>query len=281
MHYLISLKGGRFLVEDEGIVKIVEVSLPYPDCEYKGVRGSENIFEGLGLSYTSSGRKEDAIQEVLAGRDEMPIKTFITEAKKFLPAHRHERYEAYKREQAKLHRQWIKEDKIRERDCVSYYLGQYFDADSVYNLLNTLKFNFKATAGEDDIYLMLEVAHKREVSFEQVKEIANAFYSLTPYKEGHFKFFKDVFSSAVGKSPCIILYTLKDDFPVADLLYAPHLLVSIDDTTYGHNFTNCSEEKFEYGKKVIFTYTEENINYKKGKDNIFLQYTEFKEKYGE
>lgn len=125
------------------------------------------------------------------------------------------------------------------------------------------------------------VAHKREVSFEQVKEIANAFYNLTPYNEGSFKFFKDVFSSAVGKSPCIILYTLKDDFPVADLLYAPHLLVSIDDTTYGHNFTNCSEEKFEYGKKVIFTYTEENINYKKGKDNIFLQYTEFKEKYGE
>lgn len=281
MHYLISLKGGRFLVEDEGVVKIVEVSLPYPDCEYKGTRGSENIFERLGLSYTSSGRKEDAIQEVLAGKDEMPIETFITEAKKFLPAHRHERYEAYKRERAKLRRQWIEEDKIRERNCVFYYLSQYFNKDSVYNLLNTLKFNFKVVAGKDDEYLMLKVAHKREVSFEQVKEIVNAFYNLTPYNEGSFKFFKDVFSSAGGKSPCIILYTLKDDFPISDLLYAPHFLVSIDDTTYNHNFTNCSEEKFEYGHKFTFTYTKDSVNYKKGKDNIFLQYTEFKEKYGE
>ena len=281
MHYLISLKGGRFLVEDEGVVKIVEVSLPYPDCEYKGTRGSENIFERLGLSYTSSGRKEDAIQEVLAGKDEMPINTFITEAKKFLPEHRYERYEAYKRERAKIRRQWIEEDKIRERDCVFYYLSQYFNTDSVDNLLNTLKFNFKAIAGEDDEYLMLKIAHKREVSFEQVKEIANAFYNLTPYKEGSFKFFKDVFSSVEGKSPCIILYTLKDDFPVSDLLYAPHLLDSIDDTTYNHNFTDYSEEKFEYGHKFTFTYTKDSVNYKKGKDNIFLQYTEFKEKYGE
>lgn len=58
---------------------------------------------------------------------------------------------------------------------------------------------------------------------------------------------------------------MKDDFPVSDLLYAPHLLDSIDDTTYNHNFINCSEEKFEYGHKFTFTYTKDSVNYKKVK----------------
>lgn len=113
MHYLISLKGGRFLVEDEGVVKIVEVSLPYPDCEYKGVRGSENIFERLGLSYTSSGRKEDVIQKILAGRDEMPIKTFITKAKKF--TEKNNKYKAYIAEKKQAEEKLLKEqDQVKK-----------------------------------------------------------------------------------------------------------------------------------------------------------------------
>ena len=123
MHYLIALKGGRFLVEEDGKVKIVEVQLPYLDCEYKGVRGSENIFERLGLSYTSSCRKEDAIKKVLAGRDEMSIKTFITEAKRFTEKNNKYKEYIYKKQQAEEYKAKIEREIDFVFDTLESYLG--------------------------------------------------------------------------------------------------------------------------------------------------------------
>lgn len=280
MHYLISLKGGRFLVEDEGVVKIVKASLPYPDCEYKGVRGSENIFERLGLSYTFSGHKEDAIQKVLAGREEMSIKTFITEAKKF--TEKNNKYKAYieEKKQAKLNAERVEKEKRETEKAKGYLvksLCRYFDFDAVNTLLNNLGYDLDVVSQEEDVFLMLGVEHKREVTFEQIKEIAHAFYNLSPSMEGSFSFFKDVFSSGMGKYPCIILYSLKDDFDVDDLFLNPFILESIYEVNYDWDFTNCEVEDFAHGQKVTFTYEEGNKYYREYEDNIFLQYIEYKE----
>lgn len=279
MHYLISLKGGRFLVEDEGVVKIVKVSLPYPDCEYKGVRGSENIFERLGLSYTSSGHKEDAIQKVLAGREEMSIKTFITEAKKF--TEKNNKYKAYiaEKKQAKLNVERAEKEKRKTEKIKGHLvksLCQYFDFNAVNTLLSNLDYDLSVVSQEEDIYLMLGVEFKREVTFEQIKEIADAFYNLAPSMKGSFSFFKDVFSITMGKYPCIILYSLKDNIDVDDLFLNP-FIDSIYEVSYNWDFTHCETEDFAHGEKVTFTYEKGNIDYGEYDDNIFLQYIEYKE----
>lgn len=280
MHYLISLKGGRFLVEDEGVVKIIKVSLPYPDCEYKGVRGSENIFEGLGLSYTFSGHKEDAIQKVLAGREEMPIKTFITESKKFTK--KNNKYKAYieEKKQAKLNAERAEKAKERAEKTKDYLvksLCRYFDFNAVNTLLSNLDYDLSVVSQEEDVYLMLGVKPKREVTFEQIKKIADAFYNLAPSMKGSFSFFKDVFSINMGKYSCIILYSLKDDFDVDDLFLDPFILNSIYEVDYDWDFTHYEEEDFAHGQKVTFTYEEGNMAYGDYDDNIFLQYIEYKE----
>lgn len=284
MHYLISLKGGRFLVEDEGVVKIVEVSLPYPDCEYKGVRGSENIFERLGLSYTSSGRKEDSIQEVLAGKDEMPIKTFITKAKKF--TEKNNKYKAYLAEKKQAEEKLLKEQeqakKIKkEREDVIYSLSCYFDKANVDRLFRNLKdLDFEYLSGVDDLYYMFKVTNK-DISYDRLSTLNEAFNALEISRDGIFTFYKDVFSDIAGYASCIILYSLSNDFSIDDLLYGQYFY-EFDNTSYEDLYNlDWDYEQLPYGEKVIVSYPENHENYQAGKSNIALQYTEFKEKYGE
>ena len=284
MHYLISLKGGRFLVEDEGVVKIVEVSLPYPDCEYKGVRGSENIFERLGLSYTSSGHKEDAIQKVLAGKDEMPIKTFITKAKKF--TEKNNKYKAYIAEKKQAEEKLLKEQeqakKIKkEREDIIYSLSCYFDKANVDRLFKDLEdLDFEYLSGVDDLYYMFKITNK-DISYDRLSTLNEAFNTLEIPRKGIFTFYKDVFSDIAGYASCIILYSLSDDFIIDDLLYGQYFYEFSNTSYEGLDSLDWNFEQLLYGEKVIVSYPESHENYQAGKSNIALQYTEFKEKYGE
>lgn len=214
MHYLIALKGGRFLVEEDGKVKIVEVQLPYPDCEYKGVRGSENIFERLGLSYTSLCRKEDAIKKVLAGRDEMSIKTFITETKRFTEKNNKYKEYIYKKQQAEEYKAKIEREKQyrkREIDFVFDTLESYLGSTCA----DILNLGLKYMSDEKGVYFMFQI------TFEQLLYINKVLNTLPIKEKGVFKIYKDVLSSIEGRFPCVVLYDLRENFDTDNLLLNP------------------------------------------------------------
>lgn len=254
MHYLIALKGGRFLVEEDGKVKIVEVQLPYPDCEYKGVRGSENIFERLGLSYTSSCRKEDAIKKVLAGRDEMSIKTFITEAK------------------IEREKQYRKREIDFVFDTLESYLGSTC-ADILKSSLSNL--GLKYMSDEKGVYFMFQITDE-DLTFEQLLYINKVLNTLPIKEKGVFKIYKDVLSSIEGRFPCVVLYDLRENFDTDNLLLNP----CFGDTIYAldYNWENIDTvtEKVLCGTKITYSRNEWHEEYGEYDSNIVLQYTEFK-----
>ena len=279
MHYLIALKGGRFLAEEDGKVKIVEVQLPYPDCEYKGVRGSENIFERLGLSYTSSGRKEDAIKKVLAGRDEMSIKTFITEAKRFTEKNNKYKEYIYKKQQAEEYKAEIerkKQYRKRERDFVFDTLESYLGstcADILKSSFSNL--GLKYMSDEKDVYFMFQITDE-DLTFEQLHYIDKVLNTLPIKEKGVFKIYKDVMSSIEGRFPCVILYDLRENFDTDNLLLNP----CFGDTIYALNYSweniDTATEKVLCGTKITYSFNEEHEEYGEYDSNIVLQYTEFK-----
>ena len=279
MHYLIALKGGRFLAEEDGKVKIVEVQLPYPDCEYKGVRGSENIFERLGLSYTSSGRKEDAIKKVLAGRDEMSIKTFITEAKRFTEKNNKYKEYIYKKQQAEEYKAEIEREKRYkkiERDLVFDTLEGYLDSTCVDILKSSFSnLGLKYMSDEKDVFFMFQITDE-DLTFEQLLYINKVLNTLPIKEKGVFKIYKDVLSSIEGRFPCVVLYDLRENFDTDNLLLNPYF----GDTIYALNYSweniDTTTEKVLCGTRITYSFNEEHEEYGEYDSNIVLQYTEFK-----
>lgn len=275
MQYLVMLKGGKCLVNDKGTVKVAEVSFPYPDCSYNGVYGSDNIFNTLGLTYTSSGHKEDSIREVLAGRNEMPIDEFITVAKSFSKERNVVQNEHHKEESEKV--------ELQDRSHLVSILSDYFDVDSINALcdnLQSIDLSLKHVMNEVDTFLMLSLNLKIS-SADQVDCMLNRFKKILTPIRGTFTIYKDVYSSLAGKSSCIILYSLKDDLDIDDLLFwqynLEHSIYEIMNNPYRYDNINCKVERVKDGELITFSYTEGNEEYGEHDNNDFLQYTRFKE----
>lgn len=127
---------------------------------------------------------------------------------------------------------------------------------------------------------MFKITNK-DISYDRLSTLNEAFNTLEIPRKGIFTFYKDVFSDIAGYASCIILYSLSDDFSIDDLLYGQYFYEFSNTSYEGLNSLDWNFEQLPYGEKVIVSYPENHENYQAGKSNIALQYTEFKEKYGE